>query len=349
MSGYTLAENAPLGSRNSFRVSARARLLAEVQRPDALAELFAFPMLQRGPVLVLGEGSNLLLVDDVEGVVVTLASYAIDVLAEQAGSMLLRADAGVPWNDLVQRSLALGMGGLENLSLIPGTVGAAPIQNIGAYGVEVADTIECVEAFDRESLQRVRLTREECGFGYRDSRFKREASRWVVTAVEFRLHRDAPLRLDYAGVGEELTAMGVDQPRAVHVAEAIIRLRTRKLPNPALLPNAGSFFKNPIVTTAVADALAALHPALPRFRAGDGSCKLSAAWLIEACGWKGHREGDAGIAAQHALVMVNHGTATGRQLLTLAERVAASVLERFGVALEPEPRIVGAQFGQPAA
>ena len=180
---------------------------------------------------------------------------------------------------------------------------------------------------------------------YRDSLFKREADRWVVTAVELRLPREHALRLDYAGVREELAAMGVEQPRAVHVAEAISRIRTRKLPNPALIGNAGSFFKNPVVPAAQAEALRNEHPALPVYPAGDEALrKISAAWLIEQAGWKGFREGDAGIAAQHALVLVNHGNATGAQLLALARRVAASVLEKFGVALEPEPRIIGASF-----
>ena len=231
------------------------------------------------------------------------------------------------------------------MALIPGTVGAAPIQNIGAYGAEVRERIETVEAFQRDTGQIKRLSNADCAFAYRDSLFKREADRWVVTAVELRLPREHALRLDYAGVREELAAMGVEQPRAVHVAEAISRIRTRKLPNPALIGNAGSFFKNPVVPAAQAEALRNEHPALPVYPAGDEALrKISAAWLIEQAGWKGFREGDAGIAAQHALVLVNHGNATGAQLLALARRVAASVLEKFGVALEPEPRIIGASF-----
>lgn len=349
MSGYTLTENAPLTGRNTFRFPVRAKLLAEVRRASALPELFAFPMLREGPVLVLGEGSNLLLVDDVPGVVVSLAMHAITIVSEDESGVLVRGEAGVPWNDFVQFTLGHGLGGLENLSLIPGTVGASPIQNIGAYGVEVAEYIETVEAFDREQLRLERLDRGQCAFGYRDSLFKRQAGRWVVTAVEFRLPRKAPLRLDYAGIREELAAMGVEHPRPSQVAEAVIRLRTRKLPNPALVGNAGSFFKNPIVEQETARELLARHPGLPVFTSGEsGQAKLSAAWLIEACGWKGHREGDAGVSEQHALVLVNHGSASGREVLELARRVAASVLERFGVRLEPEPRVIGAQFSVPA-
>jgi UDP-N-acetylmuramate dehydrogenase len=248
------------------------------------------------------------------------------------------------WDALVDWTLQRDLRGLENLALIPGQVGAAPIQNIGAYGTEVAESIGYVEAWDRHAGRAVRLARDECAFGYRDSIFKRDAERWIVTAVEFRLSRTAPLRLDYSGVREELSAMGVTGPTAQQVAEAVRRLRRRKLPDPAVIGNAGSFFKNPVVDAAVAGRLLDEHPTAPVFPAGAGHRKLSAAWLIERCGWRGHREGDAGIAAQHALVLVNHGHASGAELLALARSVAHSVEQRFGVRLEPEPRIVGARF-----
>ncbi|MBW8312808.1 MAG: UDP-N-acetylmuramate dehydrogenase [Rhizobium sp.] len=348
MSGYQLAENVSLAGRNTFRVPARAAMMADVSRADALAELFEFAMLREGPVLVLGEGSNLLFAGDFPGVAICLTLAGVRIVQDDGDTALVRAEAGMNWNDLVAWTLARGLCGLENMALIPGTVGAAPIQNIGAYGVEVGEFIEAVEAFQRDTGQVKRLAAADCGFGYRDSLFKREADRWVVTALELRLPRQRELRLDYAGVREELAAMGVATPRAVHVAEAISRLRTRKLPNPALLGNAGSFFKNPVVDAATAEALQAANPGLPAFPGGEGKRKLSAAWMIEACGWKGFREGDAGVAAQHALVLVNHGQATGAQLLALARRIAASVRERFGVALEPEPRIIGARFDDPA-
>ncbi len=345
MSGYQLAENVSLAGRNTFRVPARAAMMADVSRAEALAELFEFAMLREGEVLVVGEGSNLLFAGDFPGVVICLAMAGVRIVRDDGDAALVRADAGLSWNDLVGWTLGRGLCGLENMALIPGTVGAAPIQNIGAYGVEVGEFIETVEAFQRDTGQVKRLAAADCGFGYRDSLFKREADRWVVTAVELRLPRQRELRLDYAGVKEELAAMGVSTPRAVHVAEAISRIRTRKLPNPALLGNAGSFFKNPVLPVAAADGLKAAFPGLPVFPSGDEATrKLSAAWMIEACGWKGFREGDAGVAAQHALVLVNHGHATGAQILDLARRIAASVQERFGVALEPEPRIVGARF-----
>jgi UDP-N-acetylmuramate dehydrogenase len=361
-SAYRLVENARLDARNTFAVPARAPLLVEVADAAALPAIFRDGVLGDGPVLVLGGGSNLLFAGDPEGAVLALGGQDIRMLdarrADQ-GRVVVRADAGVEWHALVLWTLAQGLAGLENLALIPGTVGAAPIQNIGAYGVEVCETIHAVEAFDRHGPGMRRLAPEECAFAYRDSLFKREPGRFVVTAVEFALSRDAAPRMDYTGLARELAAMGVDaEPRASQVAEAVIRIRRRKLPDPAVVGNAGSFFKNPIVPRALADALAAQHPGLPVFpvapfpadaaahgESGDGGLrKLSAAWLIDACGWKGHRRGDAGVADSHALVLVNHGTATGAQLLELARDIADSVRDRFDVSLEPEPRIVGATW-----
>ncbi|MBS0192880.1 MAG: UDP-N-acetylmuramate dehydrogenase [Proteobacteria bacterium] len=345
MSSLRLLENAPLVSRNTLRVAARAELLAEVRGRAALDELLGYAGVRSGPLLVLGQGSNLLLAGDPQGLVVQLDLRGISILHEDADSALVRAEAGVGWNDFVHWTLGRRLEGLENLALIPGHVGAAPVQNIGAYGVEVGEFIATVEVFDRASGQMCRLDRAACGFAYRDSVFKREPERWIVLAVEFRLPRRHALRTDYAGIGEELSAMGIDAPRAAHVAEAVIRLRTRKLPDPAQIGNAGSFFKNPQVETAAAEALRAEHPQLPVYPAADPTQrKLSAAWMIQTCGWKGHRDGDAGISERHALVLVNHGHATGAQLLDLARRVAASVYQRFGVAIEPEPRIIGATW-----
>jgi len=344
MSGLTLLEDAPLLARSTFRVPARAALLADVRRPEALLELFAYPYLQAQPVLVLGEGSNILFAGDVPGVVVSLALPGIRILDDDGQQARIRAEAGERWDDLVRWSVGRGFHGFENLALIPGSVGASPIQNIGAYGTEVGEFIHAVEAYDRQARRMTRLSAADCRFGYRDSAFKQAPGRWVIAAVEFLLDRERPLRLDYAGVPEALAAMGVASPRPAHVAEAISRLRASKLPNPAVLGNAGSFFKNPILPVAEAEALAAAFPGLPVFGHADGRAKLPAAWLIEHCGWRGHREGDAGVSDRHALVLVNHGQATGAQILALARRIADSVGERFGVRLEPEARIVGADW-----
>ncbi len=348
MSAWRLVENARLDARNTFGVRATAPMLVEVADAAALPELFGYAMLRDGPVLVLGGGSNLLFAGDPPGAALALTAQRIGILEDDGDKAIVRADAGVVWHDFVLWTLGHGLCGLENLALIPGTVGAAPIQNIGAYGVEVRDRIHAVDAFDRRSGRFVRFAAGECEFAYRDSLFKRDPEHYVVTAVEFALSRAPALKLEYAGIGEELQAMGIDgTPRASQVAEAVIRIRQRKLPDPAVLGNAGSFFKNPIVPVAQAEALLAQHPSMPVFRgAGDDSRKLSAAWLIDQCGWKGYRDGDgdAGVAPSHALVLVNHGHASGAQLLDLARRIAGSVQERFGIAIEPEPRIVGATW-----
>lgn len=340
---WRLTAQAPLQGRNTFGVAATAPWLVQVEDSAALAEILALPQLQQAPPLLLGGGSNLLFAGDPDTAVLSLETRRIETLDEACG--LIRVDAGVPWHALVLWTLQQGLMGLENLALIPGTTGAAPIQNIGAYGTEVGEFVDRVEAFDRSTGNPVQLDRQACAFGYRDSVFKQQPDRYIVTAVQLRLPRQRALKLDYAGIAEELAAMGVEQPDFRDVAAAVIRIRQRKLPDPAQVGNAGSFFKNPIVPAAQAESLAARHPGLPVFRGGDAHTrKLSAAWMIEACGWKGAREGDAGVSAAHALVLVNHGAATGAALLALARRIAESVQARFGVAIEPEPRIIGARW-----
>ncbi len=343
---WRLTRDASLRERNTFGVEARAPWLLELDDAAALPDLLSRPELDEGgSLLVLGGGSNLLFAGDAEGPVLALTNAATRILAQDATHARVRAEAGMPWHALVMWSLQQGLCGLENLALIPGTAGAAPIQNIGAYGVEVGEFVHAVEAWDRDAGVLRRLDRDECAFGYRDSVFKHAPDRYIVTAVELDLLRTPAPRLDYAGIGEELAAMGVTRPGASEVAEAVIAIRRRKLPDPAVIGNAGSFFKNPIVPAALAESLQAAHPGLPVFR-GDApdTRKMSAAWMIEACGWKGHRDGDAGVAVSHALVLVNHGNASGAQLLALARRIAASVEHRFGVAIEPEPRIIGARW-----
>ena len=341
----TLFRDASLQSRNTFGVPANAAVLAEVGDAVALPALLASAEFSRQPPLVVGGGSNLLFVEDPQPPVLVLTGRNVRVLTESPAEAIVRADAGVQWHGFVLDTLERGLAGLENLALIPGTVGAAPIQNIGAYGVEVREFIHVVEAFEPATGQLHRFDRDACRFDYRDSAFKQQPDRFVVTAVEFRLARERRPVLDYAGIRDELRAMAVHSPTPRQVADAVIAIRRRKLPDPAVLGNAGSFFKNPVVPAEQADALLAAHPALPVFRGrGPGSCKLSAAWLIDACGWKGHRDGDAGVAESHALVLVNHGKASGRELFDLARRIAQSVEARFGVALEPEPRMIGARW-----
>ncbi len=337
--GYTIVEDASLEGRNTFRVPARAQMLIDIRRPTALSEVLAFPYLKTQPLLVLGGGSNMLFTRDWPGVVLSMATHGARIIEERGDAALVRAEAGESWNDLVNWSLAGGFFGLENLALIPGSVGAVPIQNIGAYGREVREFVSTVELWDRHSNAIARLDNAACAFAYRDSIFKREPDRYIITAVEFLLPRSGELRMDYAGIADEIAAMKVEaNPRTV--AEAVARLRTRKLPNPAIIGNAGSFFKNPVVATSVADDLKGEHPALPNWPADEGRRKLSAAWLIEASGLKGARDGDAAVSHQHALVLVNEGRATGAQVWALAQRVQQAVVQRFGIQLEPEPIII---------
>lgn len=340
--GLRRFEHADLRTRNSFGIAARAPLLVEVGDPAALPLALSWT----GPAaMVLGGGSNLLFAADPPEPLIALTCDAISIVDDDGENVRVRAQAGADWHSFVLWTLEHGLSGLQNLALIPGTVGAAPIQNIGAYGVEAGDSIHAVEVYDRTAGGFVRLDRERCAFAYRDSLFKRRPDAYIVTAVEFALSRRPRLSLDYAGLGDELAAMGVASPTPMQVADAVVRIRRRKLPDPAVVGNAGSFFKNPIVPAADAADLQSAYPTLPMFRGDrDGTRKLSAAWLIDQCGWKGHRDGDAGVSAQHALVLVNHGHAAGGELLALARRIAASVQARFGVAIEPEPRIVGARW-----
>jgi UDP-N-acetylmuramate dehydrogenase len=339
--GFTLAENASLRDRNTLRVDARARWLAVIHATESIPDLLAHPALQDKPLL-LGEGSNVLFTGDHDGAIVTPAMRGVEVLEDDGAHARIRVAAGEHWDDFVRWTLGQGHAGLENLILVPGSVGAAPMQNIGAYGVEAGESIESVEAFDLHARSFIHFDNAHCEFGYRDSVFKRHPDRWLITAVTFRLPRAWTPRIDYAGIRDELRRMGVERPAPIHVADAVVSLRTRKLPDPKLIGNAGSFFKNPLVPAVLAERLRAEHPQLPSWPAPNGLAKLSAAWLIEACGYKGAHEGDAGISNRHALVLVNHGRATGAQLWALAQRVREGVHARFGVMLEPEPRVIGA-------
>jgi UDP-N-acetylmuramate dehydrogenase len=344
--GYTLAWDAPLGERNTFRVDARAHCLATVREARAVPALLDDPRLRGLPTLVLGEGSNVLFTTPrYEGVVIHLACDAAQVVDVDGSHTRVLAESAFAWDAFVEWTLDRGLQGLENLALIPGQVGAAPIQNIGAYGAEVGGFVAAVHAYDRIERRPVRLPATACAFGYRDSVFKRQPDRWIVTAVEFLLPMAGDTNLGYSGVREELVAIGGLAPTPRNVAAAVRSIRRRKLPDPAAIGNAGSFFKNPIVSVAIAAQLRERFADLPVYPAAhDDERKLSAAWLIERAGWRGYRDGDAGISERHALVLVNHGRASGAQLLAVARQVAASVHATFGVTLEPEPRLVGATF-----
>ena len=335
-----LQNDVSLKAFNSFGVDVRARLFAEAHDDETVREVLSLATQRNVPLLVIGGGSNLLLTRDVDALVLRMASRGIRILDDDGEQVLVEAEAGEPWHPFVQWSLAQGLNGLENLSLIPGTVGAAPMQNIGAYGVEIKDLFAGLTALDRHTGELRDFALEECAFAYRDSLFKREAGRWLILRVRFRLSRLASLRLDYGPVRQRLVEMGIEAPTATDVSQAICAIRSEKLPNPAELGNAGSFFKNPVVPFELAERIRAEHADLVSYPAGDGLVKLAAGWLIEWAGWKGFRDGDAGVHRLQALVLVNYGQATGVQLLSLAQRIQADVLARFGVELEIEPNVL---------
>lgn len=333
-----IEERPSLRRLNTLGVEARAALLIGVESEEDVLDLPAF---DPNRDLVLGGGSNVLLAGDVPGTVFHNRIAGRAVVAEDDEHALIEAGAGEDWHALVLWTLDRGLSGLENLSLIPGRVGAAPVQNIGAYGVELSSVLESVTAWDWQQARWARLDREQCRLGYRDSLFKSGCpDRYLITSIRLRLERRFRPQLDYAGLREELAAMGIGQPTARQVSAAVIKLRRRKLPDPAEIGNAGSFFKNPVLDEAAAHTLLREHPGMPHWASGPGQLKVSAAWLIERCGMKAYREGDAGVSAQHALVLVNHGSATGREILEVASKVQRAVRDRFGLCLETEPKVV---------
>ncbi|MCV4341846.1 UDP-N-acetylmuramate dehydrogenase [Pseudomonas capsici] len=324
---------------NTFGVDVQAQLFAEARDDQEVRQALAYSAEHDVPLLVIGGGSNLLLTDDVRALVLRMASCGIRIVKEDCTQGIVEAEAGEPWHPFVQSCLQLGFSGLENLSLIPGTVGAAPMQNIGAYGVEIKDVFHSLTAMDRHSGELCEFSLEDCRFGYRDSVFKQHPDRWLILRVRFTLQRAPSLHLEYGPVRQRLDDMGIKEPTPFDVSRAICEIRSEKLPDPALLGNAGSFFKNPLVTAEQSEAIKHNYPGVVGYPQADGRVKLAAGWLIEQAGWKGFREGDAGVHALQSLVLVNHGRATGLQLLSLARRIQADIAERFGVELEMEPNL----------
>lgn len=322
---------------NTFGVDVRARLFAQAHSDADVRQALAYAEEQGVPLLVIGGGSNLLLTADIPSLVLRMASRGIRILEDDGRRVVIEAEAGEPWHPFVQHTLAQGLSGLENLSLIPGTVGAAPMQNIGAYGVEIKDVFAGLTALDRQTGELRDFTLDECNFAYRDSLFKQQPGRWLILRVRFALSRIAHLHLEYGPVRQRLTEQGIDQPTATDVSRAICSIRSEKLPDPVVLGNAGSFFKNPLVSATLVAQLKGEYPDLVAYAQPDGQMKLAAGWLIERAGWKGFRDADAGVHKAQALVLVNYGDATGLQLLDLAQRIQKDISERFHVELEMEP------------
>jgi UDP-N-acetylmuramate dehydrogenase len=322
---------------NSFGVDVNARLFAEAHSDADVREALAYAAGHDVPLLVIGGGSNLLLTGDIDALVLRMTSQGIRLFSDDGERVVVEAEAGEPWHPFVQHTLAQGWSGLENLSLIPGTVGAAPMQNIGAYGVEIKDVFSGLTALDRYTGELRDFTLDECAFAYRDSLFKQQADRWLILRVRFALSRVAHLHLEYGPVRQRLTEQGIDQATPTDVSRAICSIRSEKLPDPAVLGNAGSFFKNPLVPAAHVAHLKVQYPDLVAYPQPGGQMKIAAGWLIERAGWKGFREGDAGVHKLQALVLVNYGNATGLELLDLARRIQKDIAERFQVDLEMEP------------
>lgn len=330
-----------LRTLNTFGIDVSAARYLKITDSAQLDALYREPALLEMPRLVLGGGSNLLLTQDFSGLVLHIANQGIAITGEDDRHVFVTAQAGENWHGFVQWTLAQGLPGLENLSLIPGYVGAAPIQNIGAYGSELADHFHACDVFDFHTGETRSLNKQDCHFAYRDSVFKHDLrDRIVIINVTFALPKQWGANLRYAELANELATRGIQSPTASDISQAVIAIRTRKLPDPTKIGNAGSFFKNPVVTADQRDALLAKYHALVSYSQTDGGYKLAAGWLIEQCGWKGKSIGAAGIHAQHALVLVNHGGASGADLLSLANQVRDDVIEKFGVMLEPEPVIV---------
>lgn len=322
---------------NTFGIEAKACFFA-----DALAEediIEAQDLKDRSPLLILGGGSNILFTKDFPGTVLKISIKGIRVINEDDEVVYVKAGSGERWDDLVKYCVDRGWGGIENLSGIPGNVGASPVQNIGAYGMEMKDTFIELEAFNLESREREILSKEDCKFGYRESIFKQHhKNRFIILNVTFRLMKKPVLCLDYGNIREKLSMMKVDKPGIKDIREAVCRIRSEKLPDPAVTGNAGSFFKNPVILSQQYEHLMRSFPGIVSFQQ-DGKIKLAAAWMIEQCGWKGKRKGNAGVHSTQPLVLVNLGNATGLEIIDLSEEIRQSVYQRFGVMLETEVNI----------
>lgn len=334
-----ILENQSLLPYNTFRIDVQARYFADISNREDLKELAGSSWVRS--MLLIGGGSNILLTKNYDGLVAMVNLRGIEKTREDADHVWIKAMAGEVWHRLVMFCVEHGYGGIENLSLIPGCVGAAPIQNIGAYGVELSETFENLTAVDLATGKEEVFDRQGCRFGYRDSVFKRELKgRFCITSVLLRLTREHTFHTSYGAIQETLGGMGVKELSLRAVSDAVIAIRRKRLPDPAVTGNAGSFFKNPVVAAGAANDLTENHPGMPVYPSGEGTVKLSAGWLIEQCGWRGRRMGNAGSPQQHALTLVNYGGATGAEIRDLAMAIREDVHRKFGILLEPEVNIL---------
>ncbi len=335
-----IRENYNLKKYNTFGIDVVCRYFIEAEEEKELLEFVASYEWEPEEILVLGEGSNFLFTEDFEGTVFYPAMRGLRVVSETETEVCVEVGAGEKWDDFVRWTVEHGFGGVENLSGIPGHVGAAPVQNVGAYGMEAGETIETVRAIDLEKACMVEILGKDCRFAYRDSIFKREwKNKFVVTRVYFRLSKMPVFRVEYGSIREELKKFG-GEIQLKTIRQAILNVRNAKLPDVAVWPNAGSFFKNPVVSAELAERLLQQYPEMPVYNAGEGQQKLAAGWMIEQCGWKGKTLGRAGVYEKQALVLVNKGGASGVEITRLANEIRKSVFMKFGVWIDPEVYVI---------
>ncbi|MFM9057329.1 MAG: UDP-N-acetylmuramate dehydrogenase [Bacteroidota bacterium] len=336
-----LEKHASLLPYNTFGIDVQAELLAHIGSMEDLRTALSDESLRQHERLILGGGSNVLFTRGFEGLVLLNRLKGISVVKEDEHHVWVKAGAGEVWHELVTWTVNQGWGGMENLSLIPGSVGAGPLQNIGAYGVELKDVFHELEALRMDTLEVERFNATDCRFGYRESVFKHELkNQFFISSVTFRLSKHPVLNTSYGAIAQELSKQGIAHPGVKDVSEAVIRIRRSKLPDPAVLGNAGSFFKNPEVDQETADRIRIEHPTLMSYPTTPGLVKLAAGWLIEQCGWKGKVVGHTGAHKDQALVLVNYGGATGNEIYELALEIRENVLQRFGVRIDPEVNVV---------
>ena len=338
---YSLKENISLKPYNTFGIDVKAHFFAEISSTADLTELFRLPVSKENKLLVLGGGSNMLFTSDFEGLVLKISIPGITASRYDEGQVKVTAGAGVVWNDLVKYCVEQDFAGMENLSLIPGTVGASPIQNIGAYGVELKDVFESCTAFEIATGEIREFDYDACRFAYRDSIFKTELKgQYIITGVNFILNTDAKINSQYGAIQSVLAERRISRPTIADISAIVSEIRVSKLPDPSTIGNAGSFFKNPVIERSVFDGLKQKFPDLISYPAGANKMKLAAGWLIEQCGFKGIVDGNTGTWKNQALVLVNHGGATGEEVYSFSEKIIDTVQAKFGVQLEREVNIL---------
>ncbi len=336
-----IQQNISLKPYNTFSIDAKAKYFASFKTIDELSELLNYKPQTSNYKLILGGGSNILFTKDVDGIVLKNEFRGIELIKENAHHYYVKAAAGESWNALVMHCINRNYAGMENLSLIPGNVGASPIQNIGAYGVEVKDIFESLEAMNRHDLSIHMFSANDCVFGYRDSVFKtKHKDEFVILNVTFRLNKQLDFNTSYGAIEQELAKMHVHELSIKAISQAVINIRTSKLPNPKEIGNAGSFFKNPVITAAQFNQLKKSYENMPGYTNNETHIKVAAGWLIEQCGWKGYRNGDAGVHEKQALVLINQGNASGEEIYNLSSQIIKSVSDKFDIILEREVNII---------